>query len=163
MTIRIRPGQAQDQATIKQMVHGAHLNPMDLDWQHFLIAEEEDNPSTQLSSSGSIVGIGQIKSHNDGTRELSSLIVVLERRKQGIGRMLVRALLEHENGTVYLMCHDDLESYYMRFGFTKIERAEMPSFFQMMHRMAALFEKMGRPAHLMVMKRLPTVVSNRES
>ena len=39
--MKIRPARAEDQMTITTMVRGAHLNPIDLRWQRFLVAEDE--------------------------------------------------------------------------------------------------------------------------
>ncbi len=157
MSVQIRPAQAQDQATIKQMVHDAHLNPLDLDWQHFLVAEENNDPPAGLIARRRIVGIGQVKSHDDGSRELASLVVAPERRNQGVGGVLVRVLLARESSAVYLMCRAQLEGYYARFGFSRLVPDQMPPFFRRMHRLASVASRIvRRPPQLVVMKRLPT-------
>ena len=69
--MNIRPARAEDQATITAMVRGAHLNPMDLRWSRFLVAEDERG----------IVGVGQIRPH-PGAPELASLVVREDRRGQ---------------------------------------------------------------------------------
>ncbi len=144
MTVSIRPAVLEDQETIRSMVRAAHLNPLDLDWQHFLVAED----------SGRIAGIGQVKSHRDGSRELASLVVLPDRRRQSIGGALIRALLEREPAAVYLMCRQSLQAYYARFGFEKIEPEEMPRFFRRFFRLAGVISKIvRRPSQLIVMKR----------
>jgi N-acetylglutamate synthase-like GNAT family acetyltransferase len=112
----IRPARAQDQATITAMVRGAHLNPMDLRWQRFLVAED---------GSG-IVGVGQIRPH-EGASELASLVVREDRRGQGVGGQIIHALLAQLPGTVYLFCRPQLESYYAQFGFRAVSVKEAPS------------------------------------
>lgn len=104
--MNIRPARAEDQATIKAMVRGAHLNPLDLHWARFLIVEDESG----------IVGVGQIRTHADAS-ELASLVVRQDRRGRGIGGQLVRALIARAPGTVILFCGRGIEAYYARFGF----------------------------------------------
>jgi N-acetylglutamate synthase-like GNAT family acetyltransferase len=106
-----------DQPTIRQMVKEASLDPTGLHWSHFLIAQVD----------GEIAGIGQIRPYPH-CRELGSLIVRKPYRSQGIGSMLVRALLAQEKGSVYLECLDYNVAYYQRFGFRLIPwwRAPMP-------------------------------------
>src|ERR1700730_18130879 len=56
---------------------------MNLKWPNFVVAEDD----------GAIVGVGQIKSHGDGSRELASIAVVPARQGQGIARAGLEALL----------------------------------------------------------------------
>ena len=139
----IRSAIAADQSTITQMIHDAGINPMSLDWHRFLIAEED----------GVTVGIGQIKVHGDGSRELASLAVIPSRQGQGIGSGLVHALLEKVTGEIYLTCRSPLETYYSRFGFRRIERDEMPPYFRRIMRLAGIFMALARGQGPIVMKR----------
>jgi N-acetylglutamate synthase-like GNAT family acetyltransferase len=107
--MNLRPARAEDQATITTMVRGAHLNPMDLRWSRFLVAEDKTG----------IVGVGQIRPH-PGASELASLVVREDRRGAGVGGQLVRALLAQSQGTIVLFCRPQLESYYAQFGFRAI-------------------------------------------
>ena len=113
--MKIRPARAEDQTTITAMVRGAHLNPMDLDWSRFLVADDESG----------IVGVGQIRPHT-GAPELASLVVREDQRGNGVGGQLIRALVTQSPGTVYLFCRPRLESYYVRFGFRAITVKEAP-------------------------------------
>ena len=115
-----RKARAEDAETIRRMIAQAHLNPMGLDWQRFLIIEEQ----------GHVIGIGQIKQHGDGSRELASLAVVPTHQGRGIGTLIIETLLAQEQGTLYLMCAPTLETYYQRFGFVKIARDRMPPYFK---------------------------------
>jgi N-acetylglutamate synthase-like GNAT family acetyltransferase len=118
--MNLRPATQADQKTIERIIRAAGINPMALDWRRFLIAEDN----------GTIVGIGQVKQHGDGSRELASIAVIPERREQGIASTIIRALLEKEPGEVYLLCRNELESFYARFGFRKIGRDEMTPYFR---------------------------------
>jgi N-acetylglutamate synthase-like GNAT family acetyltransferase len=129
MSISIRSASAADQSTITAIVRAARIYPRDLDWRRFLVAEED----------GRVVGVGQVKPHGDGSRELASLAVVPERQAQGIGSALVHTLLAHEPGPIHLMCMDWLEPYYQRFGFRRLGRTELPPSFRIVGRLAPAF------------------------
>lgn len=140
----IRPATAADQQTINHIIHDAHINPMDLDWRRFVVAEED----------GRIAGVGQIKVHSDGSRELASIAVIPPRRGQGIAGEIIRTLMAKEDGTLYLTCRDSLESFYVRFGFRVITPKEMTPYFRRLHRLGSLFLSLaGRRERLLVMKR----------
>jgi N-acetylglutamate synthase-like GNAT family acetyltransferase len=141
--VQFRPAQAADQKTITRMIHDAGINPMALHWQRFLIAEDD----------GVTVGIGQIKLHGDGSRELASLAVIPSRQGQGIGGALIQALLANVTGVIYLTCRQPLETYYARFGFRRIERDEMPPYFRRIIRVARIFMALARGPGIIVMKR----------
>jgi len=146
--MHIRPAHASDAQIIARVVRAAQINPFDLDWRRFLVAED-DGPSTSFRM---IVGIGQVKPHSNGSRELASLAVIPARQGQGIGSALVRALLVRERGDVFLMCRDALESYYARFGFRRVERDGMTPYFRRITRLMSVFARVaGRRG--IVMKR----------
>jgi N-acetylglutamate synthase-like GNAT family acetyltransferase len=113
--IILRRATADDQAIIRRMVREARLDPTNLKWPHFVVAE----------AGGSIVGIGQVRPHPAGG-ELGSLVVQEDRRGQGIGRRIVERLLEGERGAVYLECAAHMTPYYKRFGFREIPRRDAP-------------------------------------
>lgn len=144
MPVTLRSAVRADDATIKKIVRAANINPMDLNWQRFIVAEED----------GQIIGTGQIKPHNDGSRELASIAVVPERQGQEIGSRIIRALIERESGVLYLMCREKLGTYYPRFGFYAVADGQMPPYFRRIARAARIFSKiMG--VKLLVMKRDP--------
>lgn len=115
--VEIRRAQAEDEATIKQMVKEEQLDPTSLKWQQFMIAEKD----------GEVVGIGQVRLYSR-CHELGSLAVKKEYREQGVGGMLIKALLENESGDVHLECLPHNINYYGKFGFKRIPwwRAPMP-------------------------------------
>jgi N-acetylglutamate synthase-like GNAT family acetyltransferase len=115
----IRPATEGDQATIERLIREARLNRMSLHWPNFVVAEAD----------GAIVGVGQVKAHGDGSRELASIAVTPAWQGEGIGRALIEALLAREPGTLHLTCRQELGGYYERFGFRRLERAEYPRYF----------------------------------
>ena len=123
MALAIRPATEADQPTISLLVKEARINRMSLKWPNFVMAEED----------GAIVGVGQVKVHGDGSRELASIAVVPARQGQGIGSALIKTLIAREPGVVlHLTCRSDLERYYQRFGFRTLAAAEYPPYFRRM-------------------------------
>ena len=120
MPLIIRRADADDQFAITAIVRAARNNPRDLDWQRFLLAQWGQD----------IIGVGQVKLHLDGSRELASIAVVPEWQGNGVGGALIRALLSRETGPLHLMCNGDREQYYERFGFKRLDRPAMPPYFR---------------------------------
>jgi N-acetylglutamate synthase-like GNAT family acetyltransferase len=120
VSLTIRRATESDQPTIRRLIKEANLNRMSLDWPNFVVAEED----------GAIVGSGQVKAHGDGSRELASIAVVPARQGQGIGRAIIETLLAREPSAVlHLTCRRELEGFYERFGFERLEPAEYPPYF----------------------------------
>src|SRR5450759_4173716 len=119
MPLTIRPATQEDEGTIRRLIKEAGINRMSLNWPNFLMAEED----------GAVVGIGQVKTHGDGSRELASLAVVPARQGQGVESALINALLAREHGVVHVTCRSQLQGYYDRFGFRRLDPAEFPLYF----------------------------------
>jgi N-acetylglutamate synthase-like GNAT family acetyltransferase len=141
--LTVRPATVADQATIQRIVSEARLPGMNVHWQNFVVADEH----------GRAVAVGQVKSHGDGSRELASIAVVPARQGQGIGSAIIEALLTREAGVVlHLSCRRELEGYYERFGFARLDRASSPPYFRrttlLVNRITPLFG-----LHLLVMRR----------
>ncbi|MBL8160646.1 MAG: GNAT family N-acetyltransferase [Anaerolineae bacterium] len=115
--VTIRPARESDQEMIKQMVRDEQLDPTNLNWPQFVVAEHD----------GQIVGIGQVRPYPK-CRELGSIVVKAEYRKKGVGALIINTLLANETGVVYLESEAHNERYYARFGFERIPfwRAPMP-------------------------------------
>ena len=88
MNITIRPARPEDQETIVSYVRQAKINPRNLHWENFLVAEEN----------GKLVGMRQVKVHKQGTREVGSGFVLPEYRRQGISAHLMNEILSREQG-----------------------------------------------------------------
>ena len=119
MQLAIRDAAVKDAATIRRIVRTANINPTGLDWPRFVVAEE----------GGETVGVGQVKQHRDGTRELASIAVIRGRQGQGIGSAIIRELLGRETNVVHLTCRSQLQGYYERFGFQRLVPREYPPYF----------------------------------
>jgi amino-acid N-acetyltransferase len=143
MPLALRPASAADQKPIKDLIHAVGINPTNLNWERFIIAEE----------GGTFVGCVQLKPHKDGVRELASLAVVPERQGQGIGGRLIQALLERERGELYLICRSNLTGYYERFGFRVVEAPGIPGSFKVQYRAGRLLARLALFEGVSVMRR----------
>jgi amino-acid N-acetyltransferase len=119
----LRPATEGDKPAILDLMRRADFNRINLKPACFLVAEE----------AGRVIAIGQIKRHRDGTPELASLVVAADRRSQGIGSALVRALVARHQGDLYLFCLTQLEGYYERLSFRRVERRNLPSSLARIH------------------------------
>jgi N-acetylglutamate synthase-like GNAT family acetyltransferase len=121
--LTIRPAIDADQATIRRLIAEARINRMSLNWPNFVVAQDD----------GAIVGVGQVKAHKDGSRELASIAVIPARQGQGIGSAIIETLIAREPGVVlYLTCRSQLERYYGHFGFRFVAPADYPPYFRRM-------------------------------
>jgi len=116
MSIIIRPAAESDQPTITSLIRRARLNPRNLHWSHFMVAEED----------GKIAGFRQVKIHKNGTREVASGLVIPEYRHHGISARLMHEILARENNPLYLMCNEKWVQYYEQFGFKNVAHSELP-------------------------------------
>jgi amino-acid N-acetyltransferase len=141
----VRSATREDMIAIRSLIHSVHINPMDLDWRHFLVA---------VSADDQVLGCGQIKRHSDGSRELASIAVNEIARGLGIARSVIEDLLAREaTRPLYLMCRARLESLYEKFGFHAISVEDMPPYFQRIGKVEKLFNsKSPREDRLLVMR-----------
>src|SRR5215208_3930595 len=128
MTVTIRPARQEDQATIVSLIRQAKLNPRNLHWEHFLVAEE----------SGKVVGIRQVKVHRQGTREVASGFVLPEYRNQGISASLMKELLAREDGNLYSTVDQKWLPYYEQFGFRQVDANQLPTDFRKEYRIGRI-------------------------
>ena len=112
----LRKAVIDDAVKIRQMVRNEWLNPFELNWQNFWIVEKEYT----------VIACGQLRSKGN-IKELSSLVVSSEYRKQGIGTYLVRHIIEQTDKKIYLSCGSNLESFYSQLGFKQVSWSKLPS------------------------------------
>jgi N-acetylglutamate synthase-like GNAT family acetyltransferase len=137
----IRAAGAGDEGAIKALIRREHLDPLNVHWQNFLVAEE----------AGRIIGIGQVKPYRSG-RELGSLVVVADRRETGVGGAIIRALIERERGPLVLFCLAFREPYYARFGFRRCGLRDLPGELKVKYALGTIFTRLVRH-HLIAMQR----------
>ncbi|CAM9584588.1 unnamed protein product, partial [Choristocarpus tenellus] len=78
-----RKGAPGDHDVISKTLAGMLMNPLFVDTDNFIVAEEEDR----------VVGFGQIRPVDKSNFELASLFVAKSHRGQGLGTALTRRLL----------------------------------------------------------------------
>ena len=145
-TYLIRPARAEDKATIQGLIRAEHLDPINVHWQNFLVAEEPH--------AGRIIGSGQVKPFRSG-RELGSLAVVADRRESGVGGALINALIARESGPLLLFCRAFRGPYYAKFGFRPVGWRELPGSFKLKYAVGTVFSRLLRQK-LLAMRREPT-------
>jgi N-acetylglutamate synthase-like GNAT family acetyltransferase len=133
---------------IRKLIRETHINPLDLNWQRFIVAVNGDPL---------LIGTGQIKAHRDGSRELASIAVRSGYRRQGIARAIIELLLDEYPGNLYLTCREHLGKFYARFGFQVVESPEMPPYFRQAFRFVNLFKRIGIMKEGLLVMRRPEV------
>ncbi len=142
----IRPATRIEAKPIRQLIHQVGINPMNLDWRHFLIA---------VDGGEQMLGCGQIKPHGDGTRELASIAVWPEYRRRGIAQAIIRRLLAENPPPLYLTCLIHMQSFYEPFGFQVLQAGEMSPYFLRIHRLFSVYQKVNpRTEPLLVMRKV---------
>jgi N-acetylglutamate synthase-like GNAT family acetyltransferase len=138
----------QNSTQIRDLIERVDINTRGLEWRRFLVA---------LGSMGQIVGCGQVKDHPGGILELASIAVDPKWRGQGVARAIIEALIsQHAAEPLYLMTESGLGSLYARFGFRRIEEAEMPTYFRRMLKLPGFIELFANDGlEVIVMKRDP--------
>jgi N-acetylglutamate synthase-like GNAT family acetyltransferase len=147
----IRPARADEAATIRSMIRAERLDPFNVHWENFLVAE----------ANGRIIGIGQIKPY-PGARELGSLVVAADQRKSGVGAAIIEALIAREGAhgasPLYLFCLAFREPYYGKFGFRSVTADDLPPALKSKYALGKFLTRLFRQ-RLIVMYRAAESVS----
>jgi N-acetylglutamate synthase-like GNAT family acetyltransferase len=137
--------QETDAPAIRRMIWSEGLNPISLNWRRFVVARDD---------TGQVVGCIQVKLHGDGTRELASLVVQAEWRRQGLATRLIQTILKDETGALYLTCRESLQTFYKRFGFHILNPSELPPYFRRLRTAFVIYRRLARlPEDIAVMRR----------
>jgi amino-acid N-acetyltransferase len=115
------------------MVRRARLNPADLRWERFVIAERD----------GRAVGVAQLRGHPDGATELASMVVAPESRGQGIAIRLVDALLADQQAPVYTLIDRRFVDRFARWGFVRVAPSELPRSVSRVYRIGRVVTAVG--------------------
>ncbi len=143
--MRLRPATEADAGAIRALVWRANINPTGLKWPRFVVAESDE---------GDLIACGQVKPHQDGTKELASIVVATEWRGQGVARALIEHLIDTHSGDLYLMCRSGLGPFYDKFGFQSVDGNALPRYFRRILRLSKIGRVlMPRGQYLMIMKR----------
>ena len=145
----IRRATDADAKAINDLIRAAQLNPRDLDWRRFLVADD----------GGSVVACAQIRVHGGGSRELASVAVTPARQGEGIGRAISEAAIVNEPvRPLYLYTESIRTEYWRKFAFREIDGDEIPRDMRLSVRaarigLAALSPLLGRRLRVVVMQR----------
>jgi N-acetylglutamate synthase-like GNAT family acetyltransferase len=138
---RLRPAVKVDAPAIRKLIWQAHINPMSLDWERFIVAVNEQDQ---------VIGCAQIKPHYDGTHELASIAVQPEQRCRGIARALIEQLLSDSPRPLYLTCRSSLQPLYEKFGFRVLAPQEMTTYFHRLWRFVRIWTLLSRRTETML-------------
>jgi N-acetylglutamate synthase-like GNAT family acetyltransferase len=142
----VRPAVREDAPAIRSLIHAVQINPTGLSWRRFLVA---------VTTQGNLLGCGQIKLHNDGSREMASIAVQGHARNQGVARAVIDTLLAYESvRPLFLMCRARLNLLYVRFGFRAIGLEEMPPYFQRISRVERIINSKAHSDDRLLVMRL---------
>lgn len=132
----LRPATKADQPAIKALIRAAGINPLGLGWPRFVVA---------IDGQGQIIGCGQVKPHRDGSRELASIAVTRQWRRQGVAREIITWLQREHGRPLWLTCMDRLVPFYEPFGFVEVsDLYQMPSYYRRAKRFMRLFLALTR-------------------
>ncbi|MEM9161695.1 MAG: GNAT family N-acetyltransferase [Cyanobacteria bacterium P01_F01_bin.4] len=118
----LRAATAKDIWPIRWLVLSAWLDPTQLRWSQFWVAEAE----------GKVIACGQLRQF-EGAQELGSLVVARVWRGQGIGRRLTQQLINvalsmpGDSLPLYVECLGHaLKRFYKKLGFIPVTVTDMP-------------------------------------
>ncbi len=107
--IKLQYAEPQNMPFIKECIERFRLDDEDMDYRQFVVAVEKNE----------IVGFGRIRPHKE-VYELGCVGVVEHKRNHGIGKMIVKHLINiFPSNVVYITT--DLIDYFKRLGFKRIE------------------------------------------
>lgn len=142
----LRSAEEKDARAIRDLIHRVQINPMGLDWHHFVLA---------VDKSGRILGCGQLKPHGNDIVELASIAVEPGFRRRGIARAVIEHLTSKAPRPLYLTCLSSMGPFYEKWGFQEVFVDDMPAYFRRLVRLTSLMPALiGRGERLLVMKLL---------
>jgi N-acetylglutamate synthase-like GNAT family acetyltransferase len=124
----LRRAREPDDRVIHALIRGAHINPMGIEWQRFLVA---------VDGAGEVIGCAQVKPHRDGAMELASIVTAEPWRGRGVASALVTRLMADAGPPLWLTCRSSLVPFYARFGFREVGPDEpQPAYFRRIRKVA---------------------------
>ena len=153
--VTIRRATEKDQPAITALVRSERLNPNQLHWSNFVVAVDRRG----------VIGAVQLRKHFDGSRELGSLVVRKEARRQQIASRLIEALIRGAGERVLMITASAYAARYRRWGFQPISPAAAPSavrrnyWIGSLMSLTALFTR-GRVRRLVILDRQANVMDD---
>ena len=112
----IEAAKAGDMPEIEDLIATVNGDRVDLATDQFVVAKSDD---------ARILGCGRLRPYPEFC-EIASLAVADDARAEGIGREMVKRLLEMYEGAIYLICDDDVVEFFRRFEFNLLPESDMP-------------------------------------
>ena len=109
MSSQIIPAVAADLKEIIFLAKSFDLDLEDVSWQQFVVAKKEK----------SIIGFGRLRSYLECT-EVATVGVISEKRNQGIGTAIVKALIQIAPSEVFVTCV--IPDFFLKFGFESVKQ-----------------------------------------
>jgi N-acetylglutamate synthase-like GNAT family acetyltransferase len=129
----VRRATESDQPEITALVRGARLNPRNIHWERFVVAEHN----------GRLVGAAQVRQYADGVRELASLVVHPPVRRAGVGTAMVDALLAGDDQPTYAIVDRRYAPHYARWGFAPVSPGALPRSVARVYRIGRIVTAVG--------------------
>ena len=85
-----------------------------------------DTGTIFMARDGVVVGCVKIVEVAPQTLVVDDMLVREGRRREGIGADLMRAAMNSRGGSMWLCCHEELLSFYERFGFALVAESALP-------------------------------------
>jgi amino-acid N-acetyltransferase len=147
-SVTLRCATPGDQDAICALVKRERLNPTGLHWPNFIVAADERG----------VVGGVNLWVYRDGARELGSLVVAPDLRRQGLAARLIDTLLATQRVPVQMITGAAHAGHYRRWGFEPIEPRRAPRSVRLNYRIGRLARLIsfmrGQPARrLMILER----------
>lgn len=125
MPITIRRARPDDAEAIRALVLGQpRMNPTGLDWANFHVATRAGGVG---AIAGAVVGTVQLRPSAPGVAELSSLVVAVPERGQGLAGRLIAAALQSAPGRVMVVTAAVNVRHYARWGFRPVPALGTPA------------------------------------
>ena len=115
--VRVRAATPDEMPVIRAMVRRERLDPTQLHWRHFCVAEDVQT--------GTCVACGQLRPFWRA-QELGSLVVEPSWRGRGVGRAMVRHLAARATKPLFLECDASLVPFYAQCGFKLVAPWRVP-------------------------------------
>ena len=112
----IEAAKAGDMPEIDELIATVDGDRVDLATDQFVVAKSED---------ARILGCGRLRPYPEFC-EIASLAVADDVRSAGIGRAIVKRLLANYEGTIYLICDDDVVDFFRSFEFSLLPESDVP-------------------------------------
>jgi N-acetylglutamate synthase-like GNAT family acetyltransferase len=138
MTLTTRLATNRDMPSIVRMIGEFHLDYENLQPQQFIVVSDGDVT----------VGFGRLKPYPDAT-ELGCVGVLHERRRQGIGKMIVDELIRRGPREIWITT--DLPEYFRPMGF--VESSQVP---ESIAKKLERFRDFARGGNIVAMRHLKT-------